>query len=77
MTTVLRAISCAECNVGVGYDTGQRRTAPGGFIRGQTPSAISSHPDIPCFLLLDDPANELSVCAKLGAERILTRNLTF
>ena len=22
MTTVLRAISCAECNVGVGYDTG-------------------------------------------------------
>jgi hypothetical protein len=45
--------------------------APGGFIRGKTSSAISGHPDIPCFLLLDDPANELFLSVGLGADRIL------
>jgi hypothetical protein len=38
----------------------------------QNSSAISGHPDIPCFLLLDDPANELFLSAGLGAGRILT-----
>ena len=40
--------------------------------RGKTSSAISSDPDIPCFLLLDDPANELLLSVGLGAYRILT-----
>ena len=35
-------------------DMRHRRTAPGGFIHGKPASAISGHPDIPCFLLLDD-----------------------
>jgi hypothetical protein len=39
-------------------------------------SAISGHPDIPCFLLLDDPANELLLSAGLGAHRILTSEAT-
>jgi hypothetical protein len=51
---------------------GQRRTAPGGFIRDKTSSAISGNPDVPCFLLLDDPANELLLSIGLGADRILT-----
>ena len=51
---------------------GQRRTAPGGFIRGKTFSAISGDPDIPYFLLLDDPVNELLLPVGLGADRILT-----
>jgi hypothetical protein len=51
---------------------GQRRTTPGGFIRGKTSSAISGDPDIPYFLLLDDPANELFLSAGLGADRILS-----
>jgi hypothetical protein len=54
------------------YDMTQRRTAPGGFIRGKTSSAISGHSDVPCFLLLDDPANELFLPVGLGADRILT-----
>jgi hypothetical protein len=29
-------------------------------------------PEIPCFLLLDDPANELFLSAGLGAHRVLT-----
>ena len=37
---------------GVELRYGQRRTTPGGFIRGKTSSAIYSHPDIPRFLLL-------------------------
>ena len=49
----------------------QRRTAPGGF-RGKTSSAIFGHPDIPCFLLLDDPANELFLSVGLGTDSILT-----
>ena len=39
---------------------------------GKPASAISGHPDIPCFLLLDDPANELFLPVGLGADRILT-----
>ncbi len=35
-------------------------------------SAISGDPDIPYFLLLDDPANELFLSVGLGAHRILT-----
>lgn len=50
----------------------QRPTTPGGFIRGKTSSAISGHPDVPCFLLLDDLANELFLSLGLGANRILT-----
>jgi hypothetical protein len=57
---------------GVDLRYGQRRTTPGGFIRGKTSSAISGRPDIPCFLLLDDPANELLLSIGLGAHRILT-----
>jgi hypothetical protein len=48
------------------------RTTPGGFICGKTSSAISRHRDIPRFLLLDDPANELFLPFGLGAYRILT-----
>jgi hypothetical protein len=33
---------------------------------------ISGHPDIPYFLLLNDPANELLLPVGLGADRILT-----
>jgi hypothetical protein len=53
-------------------DMGRRQTAPGGFIRGKTSSGISGHPDIPCILLLDDPANKLLLPVGLGAHRILT-----
>jgi len=38
-------------------------------------SAISGRPDIPCFLLLDDPANELLLSVGLGADCILTPRL--
>ena len=50
-------------------------TAPGGFIRGKTSSPISDHSDIPSFLLLDDPANELFLSVGLGVNRILTVEL--
>jgi hypothetical protein len=53
-------------------DMKPRPTASGGFIRGKTSAAISGHPDIPCFLLLDDPANKLLLSFGLGAHRILT-----
>jgi hypothetical protein len=51
---------------------GQRRTAPGRIIRDKTSSAISSLPDIPGFLLLDDPANKLLLPFGLGTDRVLT-----
>jgi hypothetical protein len=35
-------------------------------IHGKTSSAISGHPDVPCFLLLDDPANELFLLLTLA-----------
>jgi hypothetical protein len=35
----------------------------------------TSHPDIPCFLLLDDPADELLLSAGLGTDRILAMPL--
>jgi hypothetical protein len=38
-------------------------------------SAISGHPDIPCFLLLEDPINELLLSLGLGGRRILTPRL--
>ena len=58
---------------GVDLRYGERRaTAPGGSIRGKNSSAISGDPDIPCFLLLNDPVNELFLSAGLGAYRILT-----
>ena len=41
-------------------------------MHGKPASAISGDPDIPCFLLLDDPANELFLSAGLGVHRILT-----
>jgi hypothetical protein len=44
----------------------------GRIIHGKTSSAISGHPDIPCFLLLNDAANELFVSVGLGADCILT-----
>jgi hypothetical protein len=43
----------------------------------QNSSAISGHPDIPCFLLLDDPANKLFLSAGLGAHRIVAMPLPF
>jgi hypothetical protein len=51
---------------------GQRKIAPEDHRRGKTASAISGHPDLPRFLLHDDPANELLLSAGLGAYRILT-----
>jgi hypothetical protein len=53
-------------------DIGQRRTASRGSICGKTSSAIFGHLDVPFFLLLDDPPNELLPPAGLGAYRILT-----
>jgi hypothetical protein len=50
----------------------QRATAPGGSSIGNSASVIFGDPDIPCFLLLDDPANELLLPAGLGTSRILT-----
>jgi hypothetical protein len=38
---------------------------------GKPVSAMSGNPDIPCFLLLNDPANELLLPAGLGTNRIL------
>jgi hypothetical protein len=38
---------------------------------GKPVSAMSGDPDIPCFLLLNDPANELLLSVGLGAHRIL------
>ena len=52
-------------------DMKPRPTASGGFIRGKTSAAISGHPDIPCFLLLDDVGNELLLSVGLDANRIL------
>jgi hypothetical protein len=49
-----------------GFTIGAARTAPGGIIRGKTFSAISGRPDIPCFLLLGDPANELLLTRWIG-----------
>jgi len=43
-----------------------------GRIPGKPASAISGRPDIPCFLLLDDPANELLLPFGLGTNRIQT-----
>jgi hypothetical protein len=40
----------------------QRATAPGGSSIGNSASVIFGDPDIPCFLLLDDSANELFLC---------------
>ena len=50
-------------------DMRQQRT---GFIGEKPASAISGHPDIPCFLLLDNPVNELFLPLWLEAYRILT-----
>jgi hypothetical protein len=40
---------------------------------GKTSSAITGQPDIPCFLLLDDPADELLLSLGLGTHRINPR----
>jgi hypothetical protein len=60
-TPRLDAITCEFCG-----------PPPGGSSNGKSVSAISGHRDIPCVLLLDDPANELFLSAGLGADRILT-----
>src|SRR4029453_14427692 len=51
----------------------QRATAPGGSSIGNSASVIFGDPDIPCFLLLDDPANELLLPAGLGTDCVLSR----
>jgi hypothetical protein len=53
----------------------QRRTAAGGFIYGKPSSAISGDADIPCCVLLDDPADELFLSAGLSTHRILNHGL--
>jgi hypothetical protein len=50
---------------------GAAKNSAGRIVHGNSASAISGHPDIPCVLLLDDPANELFLSAGLGADRIL------
>jgi hypothetical protein len=60
-TPRLDAITCEFCG-----------PPPGGSSNGKSVSAISGHRDIPCVLLLDDPANELFLSVGLGADRILT-----
>jgi hypothetical protein len=52
-------------------DWGSDKQHRGGSSNGEPASAISGHPDIPCFLLLDDPANEIFLPAGLGTDRIL------
>ena len=51
---------------------GPAKNNTGRIIYGKTSSAISGHPDISRFLLLDDTGNELLLSAGLGAGRILT-----
>lgn len=51
------------------YEAATKST--GGIIHGKTTLAISCYPDISCFLLLYDPANQLSVRAGLGTHSIL------
>jgi hypothetical protein len=53
------------------YDMGSEEQQPEDH-HGKTSSAISGDPDIPCFLLFDEPANELLLSVGLGAGRILT-----
>ena len=72
----LRAISRQNGSGNLAFDVvlrygGQRRIASVGTSNGKPASAISGHPDIPWFLLLDDPADELFLSAGLGAGRIL------
>jgi hypothetical protein len=52
-------------------DMGPGKNSIGRIIRGKPASAISGDPDIFCFLLLDDLANELFLSAGLGSDRIL------
>jgi hypothetical protein len=67
----LSAISCPESGVRRGFTIWAAKNNTGRIIHGKPASAISGHPDIPCFLLLDDPANELFLSVGLGADRIL------
>ena len=48
------------------YEAATKST--GGIIHGKTTLAISCYPDIPCFLLLDDPADKLLLPVGLGAD---------
>jgi hypothetical protein len=58
---------------GVDLRYGAAKNSTGRIIYGKTSSAISGHPDVPCFLLLDHSANELLLPVRLSAGRILTR----
>jgi hypothetical protein len=58
--------------LGVDLRYGAANNGTGRIIHGKPASAISADPDIPCFLLLDDPANELFLSLGLGADCILT-----
>ena len=57
------------------YDMGAANASSGRIIHGKPASAISGHPDVPCFLLLDDTLNELFLSAGLGSDRILTLSI--
>jgi hypothetical protein len=50
---------------------GAAKNSTGRIIRGKTSSTNPGDRDIPYFLLLDDPANELFLSAGLGAYRVL------
>lgn len=52
------------------YDTRRRTNSTEKIIHDKTFSPISDHPDIPWFLLLDDPAHKLFLSAGLGTYRI-------
>jgi hypothetical protein len=58
--------------LGVDLRYGAANNGTGRIIHGKPASAISADPDIPCFLLLDDPANELFLSLGLGAGRVLS-----
>jgi hypothetical protein len=56
-------------------DNGPAANNTGRVIQGKTTSTIPGEPDIPCFLLVDDPANELLLPFGLGSHRILPPRL--
>src|SRR5262245_29279132 len=73
-----RAISRWEPDVWRGFairanDEQHRRDSFIHGIHGKTASATFGDPDVSCFLLLDDPANELFLSVRLGTDCVLIR----
>jgi len=58
------------------YEAATSRTGEE-LVHGKPASAIFGDPDVPCLLLLNDPANEQLLPVGLGAYRILTPEWIF